>query len=119
MAVDGTYNVQWSSEMGTSAGTITLKVDGNSLSGSLSSDQGTYQFEEGKVSGDEFEWSMQVNAPQIGELKVDVKGTVSGDDISGQVQHDIPAAYFQYRGNLVYYLLLLLHVKLTQIDFRI
>lgn len=86
MAVDGTYNVQWSSAMGTTSGTITLKEDGNSLSGSVSSDQGTYQFEDGKVTADEFEWSMQVNAPQVGELKVDVKGTVSGDEISGQAQ---------------------------------
>ena len=86
MAVDGTYNVQWSSAMGTSPGTITLKVDGNSLSGSVSGDQGTTQFEGGKVTGDEFEWSMQVNAPQVGELKVDVKGTLAGDDISGQAE---------------------------------
>ena len=86
MAVDGTYNVQWSSAMGTTPGIITLKEDGNSLSGSVSSDQGTTQFEGGKVSGDEFEWSMEVNAPQVGQLKVDVKGTVSGDEISGQAQ---------------------------------
>jgi len=86
MAVDGTYNVQWSSAMGASAGTITLKADGDSLSGSVSSDMGTNQFEGGKVTGDEFEWSMQVNAPQVGELKVDVKGTVSGEDISGEAQ---------------------------------
>jgi len=86
MAVDGTYNVQWSSAMGAAPGTITLKVDGNSLSGSITSDQGTTQFEGGKVTGDAFEWSMQVNAPQVGELKVDVKGTVSGDEISGEAQ---------------------------------
>ncbi len=86
MAVDGTYNVQWSSAMGTMPGTITLKADGNSLSGSISGDQGTYQFEGGRVTGDEFEWSMQVNAPQVGDLKVDVKGTVSGDGISGEAQ---------------------------------
>ena len=63
-----------------------MAVDGNSLSGSISSDQGTYRLEGGKVTGDEFEWSMQVNAPQVGELKVDVKGTVSGDEISGEAQ---------------------------------
>ena len=97
MAVDGTYSVQWSSAMGASAGTITLKVDGNSLSGSMSSAQGTYQFEGGKITGDEFEWSMQVNAPQVGELKVDVKGTVSGDEISGEAQ--TPYGSATLRGN--------------------
>lgn len=87
MAMDGTYNVQLSSAMGpSSATTITLKVDGNSLSGSVRNNQGTTQFEGGKITGDEFEWSMQVNGPQVGELKAEFKGTVSGDDISGQVQ---------------------------------
>ena len=95
MAVEGTYNVQWSSAMGASTGTITLKVDGNSLSGSVSGDQGTTQFEGGKVSGDEFEWSMQVNAPQVGELKVDVKGTVSSDEISGEAQTPYGSATFK------------------------
>ena len=86
MAVDGTYNVQFSSAMGASAGTITLKEEGGSLSGSLNSDQGTTQFEGGKVTGDNFEWSMQVDAPQVGQLKIDAKGTVSGDEISGEMQ---------------------------------
>ena len=86
MAVDGTYNVQISSMMGTSAATITLKEESGSLSGSVSSDQGATQFEDGKVDGDAFEWSMQINAPQVGSLKIDVKGKVNGDEISGEMQ---------------------------------
>ena len=86
MALDGTYNVQWSSPMGATAGTIILKEDSDSLSGSVSSDQGTYQFEGGEVTGDAFEWSMQINAPQVGELKIDVKGSVNRDEISGEMQ---------------------------------
>ena len=65
--------------MGVSAaGTITPKADGDSLSGSISSDWGVTQFEGGKVTGDEFEWSMQVNAPQGDGFKVGVKESVSG-----------------------------------------
>lgn len=86
MAVEGTYNVQWSSAQGTSSGTIVLKEDGNSLSGSMSGDQRTAEFEGGKVTGDGFECSTQMDAPQVGDITMDVKGTVSGDDISGEVQ---------------------------------
>ncbi|MBL7175881.1 MAG: alcohol dehydrogenase catalytic domain-containing protein [Desulfobacteraceae bacterium] len=96
MAIDGAYNVLWSLARDTSPGTITLKVEDNALSGSSSSDLGQYKFEGGKVTGDQFEWSMLVNAPQIGEIKVDVNGTVSGDDISGQAKlEDYGSATFR------------------------
>jgi hypothetical protein len=86
MAVEGTYSVEWISMQGKSPGTIPLKQDGNSLGGSMSSDQGTAEFEGGTVTGDEFECSVPMNAPQVGEIKMDVKGTVSGDGISGEAQ---------------------------------
>jgi len=86
MAVDGTYNVQFSSRTGKSTGIITLKSDTSSLSGSLVSQLGSYKFDGGTVTGDNFEWSMQVSVPQVGEVKADIKGTVSADEISGQLE---------------------------------
>ena len=50
MAIDGIYNVQYRLAESSSVGTITLKADGSSLSGSLVSDRGPYQFEGGKVT---------------------------------------------------------------------
>ncbi len=64
---------------------MTLKTDGNSLSGSVVSSQGDRSFEGGTVDGDEVAWSMQVSGA-MGEMKLDYKGTVTGDEISGQVQ---------------------------------
>lgn len=85
MAVDGSYNIEMESPMGKRSGKLTLKTDGNSLSGSYAGAQGEQSFEGGTVSGDDVEWSMQVSGP-MGQIKLDFKGSVTGDEISGQVQ---------------------------------
>ena len=85
MAVDGTYNIEISTQMGKRSGKLTLKTDGNALSGSYAGEQGEQAFDGGTVSGDEFAWTMQVSGP-MGQMKLDFKGAVSGDQISGQVQ---------------------------------
>jgi len=85
MAVDGTYNIEMATQMGTRSGTLTLKTDGNSRSGSYPGPQGERPFSDGTVSGDDVAWTIQVSGPR-GEMKLDFKGTVSGDEISGQVQ---------------------------------
>ena len=85
MAVDGTYNVQVSSPMGTQPATITLRVDGEALTGSISGDQGTQAFENGTVDGDSVAWSVQMTGP-MGQINLDFKGTVSGDEISGEIK---------------------------------
>jgi len=85
MAVDGTYNVEMNTPMGTQTGKLTLKTDGDSVSGSYSGARGEQSFTGGTVSGDEASWSIQVSGP-MGQMKLDFKATVSGDEISGQVQ---------------------------------
>ena len=85
MAIDGTYNIQINTPMGAQTGKLTLKTDGNSISGSMASDMGEQAFSGGTVSGDEFEWSIQVSGP-MGDMKLDFKGSVNADEISGQVQ---------------------------------
>lgn len=85
MAVDGTYNIEMETPMGTRPGKLTLKTDGNSLSGTFSGAQGEQSFTGGTVDGDAVAWST-VMSGAMGEVKLDFKGTVSGDEISGQVQ---------------------------------
>ena len=55
MAVDGTYKIEMESPMGKMEITLTLKTDGDSLSGSSASQMGTTEFSGGKVNGDNFE----------------------------------------------------------------
>ena len=125
MAVDGIYNVEVTMPMGTRPLIITLKTDGDSLSGTVDGLFGQQLFSEGTVVGDDVSWSVQIQGPPggpmerprgglfrrlmrfvaealsgpplgapmegsmrgpTGEMKLDFKGTVSGDEISGQVQ---------------------------------
>ena len=86
MAVDGTYNIEVQTPMGNRPGKLTLKADGDSLSGSYDGGMGGEQaFSGGTVSGDEATWSISVSGP-MGQMKLDFKVTVTGDDVSGQVQ---------------------------------
>ena len=85
MAVDGTYNIELDTPHGRRANKLTLKADGDSLSGSLSGDLGAQPFDGGTVTGDKVAWSVQIDGP-MGQVKLDFEGTVNGDEISGQVQ---------------------------------
>jgi hypothetical protein len=85
MAVDGTYNVEIASPMGKQAGKLTLKAAGKALSGSYAGPRGEQAFSGGTVDGNNVAWSIQVSGP-MGQMKLDFKGTVSGDKLSGKVQ---------------------------------
>jgi hypothetical protein len=85
MAVAGTYKTSSNTPMGKQESTLTLIVDGDSLSGSSASPMGTTEFSGGKVDGDNFEFEMNVKSP-MGDMKLTFVGTVSGDNISGTVK---------------------------------
>jgi hypothetical protein len=56
--------------------TFVFKVDGDKLTGTLTSSQGPESFTDGKISGNDISFSMEA-----GGAKVVFKGTVSGDEI--------------------------------------
>ena len=85
MAVDGTYNIEIDTPMGKQTSKLTLKTDGNALSGSMESPFGTMDFSGGTVNGGQVTWGMEISGP-MGSMKLDYKGTVTGDDISGEVK---------------------------------
>ena len=83
MAVDGTYNIVSHTPIGDQASKVTLKTDGTALSGQSEDPMsGVTAFTGGTVNGNEFSFSMSPKTP-MGELKLDLKGTVDGDKISG------------------------------------
>ena len=84
MAVDGTYNIEVTGPMGSRPGKLTLKTDGGLLSGTYDGGRGEQSFSGGTVEESELAWSVQINHP-MGEMKLEFNGTVSGDEISGQV----------------------------------
>ena len=85
MAIDGTYNIEIDTPMGRQSAKLTLKTDGNSLSGTMESSFGANEFSGGTVTGDEVAWSMDIKGP-MGEMKLEYQGTVTGNDIAGEVK---------------------------------
>jgi hypothetical protein len=86
MSVDGTYQITTDTPMGKMESTLTIKTDGDSLSGSSASAMiGTVEFSGGKVDGNNFTFQMTLNSP-MGKMEMTNNGSVDGDNISGEVQ---------------------------------
>lgn len=84
MSVDGTYNIVINSPMGAQKVTLTLKANGNTLTGSQAGAQGTMDISEGKVDGNNVSWSANITSPM--PMKLETTGTVEGNKISGNVK---------------------------------
>lgn len=82
MSVDGTWNVTATSPMGSQQATLTFSSDGTSLSGSMTGQQGTVEFSDGSIDGDDLKWTVQLQQPM--PIKLDFTAQVSGDSISGK-----------------------------------
>jgi hypothetical protein len=85
MAVDGTYEVTVDTPMGAQSMKLTLKTNGNALSGSIDSPMGALEFTGGSVSGNDISWQQEISSP-MGKMNLEYKGKVTGDDIAGEVK---------------------------------
>lgn len=85
MAVDGTYEITVDTPMGAQSMTLTLKTDGDALSGKIDSPMGALEFSGGSVSGDDISWQMEIESP-MGKMNLEYKAKVTGDDIAGEVK---------------------------------
>lgn len=83
MAVDGSFNITVYTPMGPQRSKVTFKTAGNALSGTSENPMAGVTAFAGTVNGNEVQWAENVNTP-MGPLKIDFKGTVDGDKISGQ-----------------------------------
>ena len=57
--------------------TYVFKVDGEKLTGTISSEMGEVEISEGKVNGDEFEYKLDIQG-----MVMNTKGKVDGDEIT-------------------------------------
>jgi len=87
MSIDGTYDLEINTPIGTRTATLILQTDSNYLGGTLSDEQGENKFTNGTVSGKEFSFTVQVNTP-MGNINLKFNGSVSDDSISGEMQTD-------------------------------
>jgi hypothetical protein len=84
MAIDGTYHITLHTPMGDQEAKLTLKTDGDAVTGtSESAMTGVSEIEDGKINGNELTWTENVKTP-MGSLTLNMTVTVNGDKISGQ-----------------------------------
>ena len=83
MSADGTWKTTINSPMGVQQGTLTIKTEGASFTGSMPSAQGAQEIS-GKVDGDTLTWGAKLTQPFPIDLEFTVK--VNGDAMDGSVK---------------------------------
>ena len=83
MAVDGNWNLVMSTPMGERKATLNLKSAGGTLTGTQGADGNSTEIFDGTVSGNDVAWKVSITNPM--PLTLEYKGTVAGDDISGEM----------------------------------
>lgn len=83
MSVDGSWNMTMSTPMGERKASITLKSDGNTLTGVQSGEQGSAEIVDGKVDGNKVSWKVSIVQPM--PLTLEFTGAVEGDTMKGEM----------------------------------
>ena len=82
MAVDGVYETLVKSPMGDQKGTLTVKADGDTWTGTQAGAMGTADVN-GTVDGNTIKWSMNITVPM--PMTLTNEATIDGDSITGSV----------------------------------
>lgn len=83
--VDGNWEMSMQGRQGPQTSTLTIKTDGNKLSGSIKGQRGETPISDGTVDGNKISFTVTRQTPN-GEFKQTYTGTVDGDNIKGTVQ---------------------------------
>lgn len=84
MAVDGKWNLTIKTPMGDQTGVLTLKQEGDALTGEMSGSGGTTPIENGKVEGETLKWHAKVTSPM--PITLEFEGKEEGGNLSGSVK---------------------------------
>jgi hypothetical protein len=82
--VAGTWECTVHTPMGAQKSTLTINVDGDTLTGTNATAMGTLELEQGKVDGNNASWTMKMTAPMPMTLEATV--TADGDSMTGGVK---------------------------------
>ena len=85
MTIDGTWEVSIKAIALpiTLKGTFVFKAEGKSLSGTSTTDFGTSSFADGKVDGNNVEFSFDSSTP-FGPATLEIDATIENDDLTGK-----------------------------------
>jgi hypothetical protein len=95
MTIAGHYKVTVKTPVGLQQGSLTLKVEGDTLSGTLENSKGMTEFTGGTVNDNEVQFTTKIRTP-LGRLKAEVNGKVDGDRFSGTAK--LPLGVAQIEG---------------------
>lgn len=84
MPVDGTWDLTVHSPMGEEKSVLTLTLDGERLSGTISGADGTSDLKQAKLADNVVSWNTDITSPM--PLTLEFCGTVEGDAMAGQVK---------------------------------
>ncbi|HVR90851.1 MAG TPA: hypothetical protein VHG29_07145 [Novosphingobium sp.] len=84
MSVAGTYDCVTKTPMGDQTSKFTVTVDGDSFTGQNVGQMGTMDVVDGKVSGNNLTWKMNMTVPMPMTLEGEV--TIDGDTLTGTVK---------------------------------
>jgi len=84
MSAEGNWNIVVKSPMGDQPSTLSLKVEGGTLTGTQGAQGQSQAITAGKVDGDTISWSNSITTPF--PMTLEFTGTVAGDTLSGSVK---------------------------------
>ena len=84
MSADGTWNTVMNTPMGAQNGTLALKTDGNTLTGTLKSPEGEIELQDGTIDGDSLTWKADITQPMA--MTLEFSATLDGDELKGDVK---------------------------------
>jgi len=84
MSADGNWNLLVLTPMGDRQATLSVKTDGNALTGSQATGGNSADIFGGTVNGNEASWKVSITDPM--PMTLEFTGTINGDAISGSVK---------------------------------
>ena len=84
MSADGNWNLVIATPMGDRPATLSVKTDGNALTGSQATGGNSADIFDGAVNGNDLSWKVSITDPM--PMTLEFTGTISGDAIGGSVK---------------------------------
>lgn len=90
--VQGRWNITIATPMGDKSGVLELRVDGNTLTGSLSHADHHVEISDGRIEGNRLTWRARITKPM--RLSFKFTAVVEENRISGAARHMLGTAAF-------------------------
>ncbi|HEX3603997.1 MAG TPA: hypothetical protein VHU43_07895 [Steroidobacteraceae bacterium] len=90
--VQGRWNITITTPMGAKSGVLELRVDGNTLTGSLSDADHHVEISDGRIEGNRLTWRAKITKPM--RLSFKFTAVVEENRISGAARHMLGTAAF-------------------------